>query len=204
MASRGLVAAALQYAHAHTKVTLSYAGRSGTTWMDDIHIETLEMVLEQNEQDARLLDEGEHVSGPSADGYRRRVRARPLRRTRGHRRKERGAAPRPGEPEHPPRRRHDLRMATRDRGLLQARLEAGLSAEDGPDESECRSACTNLAYTDRSIVEQRLRLKRWEATAADRPALRPLRDRAAALAAGSRVIIDAHERTTANNQTREH
>jgi hypothetical protein len=34
------------------------------------------MVLEQNEQDARLLESGEHISGPAADEYRHRVRTR--------------------------------------------------------------------------------------------------------------------------------
>ncbi|WP_405364847.1 integrase [Kitasatospora sp. NBC_00039] len=203
---RGLVAAALQYAHVHTKVTLSYAGRSDTTWMDDIHIETLELVLEQNEQDARLLNEGEHVSGPSADEYRHRVRARA---------RFAGRVVTAGKSverlldQANPNIHHGEGMTCVWRretaACRQARLEAGLPAEDGPDESECRSACTNLAYTDRSIVEQRLRLKRWEVTAADRLAPRPLRDRAAALAAGSRAIIDAHGHTTdSNNQTREH
>lgn len=66
-------------------------------------------------------------------------------------------------------------------------------------------ARSNLAYTDRSIGEQRLRLKRLGVTAADRLAPRPLRDRAAALAASSHAIIDAHEHTTvSNNQTRDH
>ncbi|MFE9122841.1 hypothetical protein [Streptomyces sp. NPDC007172] len=87
-------------------------------------------------------------------------------------------------------------MATRDRGL---------PAQDGPDEPECAWPAPAWAPPDRSIVEQRRRLKRWEVTAADRLAPRPVRDRAAALAAGSRAIIDAHDRTTvSNNQTREH
>ncbi|MFG2235935.1 integrase [Streptomyces sp. NPDC048723] len=203
---RGLVAAALQYAHVHTKVTLSYAGRSDTTWMDDIHIETLEMVLEQNKQDARLLDDGERISGPSADEYRRRVRARA---------RFAGRVVTAGKSverlldQANPNIHHGEGMTCVWRretaACRQARLEASLPAEDGPDESECRSACTNLAYTDRNIEEQRLRLKRWEITAADRLTPRPLRDRAAALAAGSRTLIDAHENTiVSNDQTQEH
>jgi integrase len=203
---RGLVAAALQYAHVHTKVTLSYAGLSDTTWMDDIHIETLEMVLEQNEQDARLLDAGEHVSGPSADEYRHRVQARA---------RFTGRVVTAGKSverlldQVNPNIHHGEGMTCVWRretaACHQARLEAGLPALDGPNESECRSTCTNLAYTDRNIDEQLLRLNRWEITAADRLTPRPLRDRAAALAADGHAIIDAHERAPVTNvQKREH
>ncbi|MCX5583438.1 hypothetical protein [Streptomyces erythrochromogenes] len=202
---RGLVAAALQYAHVHTKVTLSYAGRSDTTRMDDIHIETLEMVLEQNEQDARLLDDGEHVSGPSADEYRRRVQARA--RFAGRVVTAGKSAERLLDQANPNIHHGEGMTCVWRRetaACRQARLEADLPPEDGPDESECRSTCTNLAYTDRSVDEQRLRLNRWEITAADRLTPRPLRDRAAALAAGSRALIDAHEHTiVSNDQTQE-
>jgi hypothetical protein len=40
-----------------------------------------------------------------------------------------------------------------------AKLEAGLPAGDKPDESECRSGCLNLAYTERNIEEQRTWLR---------------------------------------------
>ncbi len=70
---RGLIAAALQYGHVSTKITLSYAGRADTSWVDDLAVEKLEMVLDQAEQDAAGLRDGEHVSGPSAAEYRVRV-----------------------------------------------------------------------------------------------------------------------------------
>lgn len=85
---RGLIAAALQYGHLKTKVTLSYA--DDDSWLDDVAVERLEMVLEQSEDDwTRLEEEHEHVSGPAAAEYRRRtagaaaflgrtVRARPV------------------------------------------------------------------------------------------------------------------------------
>ncbi|MGH3866773.1 MAG: hypothetical protein ACRDQ4_11665 [Pseudonocardiaceae bacterium] len=41
--------------------------------MDDLAIEKLELVLEQIGQDRALLDDGEHVSGPSAAEYRVRI-----------------------------------------------------------------------------------------------------------------------------------
>src|SRR5690606_16735245 len=70
---RGLIAAALQYGHVDTKVTLNYAGAPDTDWLQDIAVEKLELVLEQISDDAQRLAAGEHVSGPSADEYRRRV-----------------------------------------------------------------------------------------------------------------------------------
>ncbi|MFG3410220.1 hypothetical protein [Streptomyces sp. NPDC048142] len=73
-----------------------------------------------------------------------------------------------------------------------ARLDAGLPPEDGPNEAECQSSCTNLVYTDRNIVEQRRLQGQWEAAAADQFSPRPLRDRAAALAKNSRAIIEDH------------
>lgn len=75
----------------------------------------------------------------------------------------------------------------------QAKLAAGLPANEAPDESECRSACPNLAYTDRDIAHQRKRLAVWAADAADPLAPRPLRDRAGVLAERARLIIARHE-----------
>jgi hypothetical protein len=54
-------------------VTLNYSGIADTTWMEDLAVERLELVLEQVGRDWTLLDDGEHVSGPSAREYRDRV-----------------------------------------------------------------------------------------------------------------------------------
>ena len=67
---RGLIAAALQYGHVSTRVTLNYS-IADTTWMEDLAVERL--VLEQADRDWALLEGGEHVSGPSAQEYRDRV-----------------------------------------------------------------------------------------------------------------------------------
>ncbi|MEU2992880.1 integrase [Streptomyces sp. NPDC001758] len=190
---RGLVAAALQYAHVHTKVTLSYAGRDDSSWMDDIQLETLEMVLEQNDEDARLLDTGEHVSGPAADEYRHRVRRRARfagRVVTAGRSVERLLDEANPDIHHGEAMTCVWRLETA--ACRKARLEAGLPAEDGPNAGECRSSCINLAYTDRNIVEQRRLRRWWEAEAADKLSPRPLRDRAAALAESSRAVIEAH------------
>ncbi|WP_055469080.1 hypothetical protein [Streptomyces ardesiacus] len=202
---RGLVAAALQYAHVHTKVTLSYAGRDDSSWMDDIHLETLEMVLEQNEQDAQLLEAGEHVSGPAAEEYRHRVRTRARfagRVVTASRSVERLLDQTNPNIHHGEAMTCVWRRETA--ACRKARLDAELPAEDGPNEGECRLSCANLAYTDRNIAVQRRLQKQWEAAAADPLSPRPLRDRAAALAESSQAIVAAHrERPTGTTATKE-
>ncbi|MFC1403268.1 MULTISPECIES: hypothetical protein [Streptacidiphilus] len=74
----------------------------------------------------------------------------------------------------------------------------GLPADDGPDESECRSACANLACTHRNIDDRRAELRSWEAAAHDRRSPRPMRDRAGALAAELQSTITAHESTASD------
>ncbi|WP_238497962.1 hypothetical protein [Streptosporangium sp. KLBMP 9127] len=62
-----------QYAHVSPKVTLNCAGEGDTSWMDDLAVEKLEMLLEQNDDDHTLAEDGEHISGPSATEYRSRL-----------------------------------------------------------------------------------------------------------------------------------
>jgi hypothetical protein len=107
----GLIAAALQYGHVHSRVTLGYAGAADTGWLDDLTVERLEMVLEQADADWRHLSGGEHVSGPAASDY----RAHPGRTTvcgaGGHLHPRRGTAAGRRRPQYPPRRGDDLRVA---------------------------------------------------------------------------------------------
>jgi hypothetical protein len=70
---RGLIAAALQYGHVQTKVTLGYSGTADTGWMEDLAVERLEFILEQNDDDWARLEAGEHVSGPAVAEYRARL-----------------------------------------------------------------------------------------------------------------------------------
>ncbi|WP_406320159.1 hypothetical protein [Streptomyces sp. NBC_01637] len=73
-----------------------------------------------------------------------------------------------------------------------AKLALGLPDDDTPDESECRSSCANLAYTDRDIEHVQRRRERHQADAADPLVPKPRRDRAAAQAAQLSRIIDRH------------
>ncbi|MEV0489934.1 hypothetical protein [Streptomyces atratus] len=65
-----------------------------------------------------------------------------------------------------------------------ALLAQGLPEPTGPDESECRSGCSNLAYTDRNITELGQDLHLLERSASDPLAPQPLRDRAPRWPAG--------------------
>ncbi|WP_327256101.1 integrase [Streptomyces sp. NBC_01244] len=191
---RGLIAAALQYGHVDTKVTLNYAGAPDTEWLQDVAVEKLELVLEQITDDAQRLAADEHVSGPSADEYRRRIT---------------GTADFPGRTVISPRSAARLLAGTdpqvhhgegmtcvwrpetaacRASGLAQ-----GLPEPVGPDEGECRSSCTNLAYTDRDIARRKQDLRSLEATASDPLVPRPLRDRAAAQAERVASLVHRHE-----------
>jgi hypothetical protein len=198
---RGLIAAALQFGHINTKVTLSYAGRADTSWLDDLAVERLEMVLEQNDDDAARLAGGEHVSGPSAEEYRARV-ARSARFAGRVVTSVRNVERLLNQVD--PNIHHGEGMTCVWRretaACRHAKLEAGLPASDGPDESECRSGCLNLAYTERNIEQQRTWLHRWTTTAADPLVPRPLRDRAAALGAQAQAIIERHNQERASRQ----
>src|SRR5260370_1443510 len=48
---RGLIAAALQYGHVHTKVTLGYSGTADTSWTGDLAVERLDMLLHHTRDD---------------------------------------------------------------------------------------------------------------------------------------------------------
>lgn len=191
---RGLIAAALQYGHVDTKVTLNYAGAPDTEWLQDVAVEKLELILEQISDDARRLAAGEHVSGPSADEYRRRVT---------------GTADFPGRTVISPRSAARLLAGTdpqvhHGEGMTcvwrpetaacrASRLAQGLPEPAGPDESECRYTCTNLAFTDQDIARRKQDLRDLEATASDPLAPRPLRDRAAAQAERITSLVHRHE-----------
>ncbi|MFG2153184.1 integrase [[Kitasatospora] papulosa] len=190
---RGLIAAALQYGHIHTKVTMSYAGYADPSWLHDVAVEKLELIIDQVEQDSQHLAAGEHVSGPSADEYRARVERTAS--FQGRVVTSAGSAERLLE-QADPAIYHGQGMTCVWRAATaacrKAKLALGLPDDDTPDESECRSSCTNLAYTDRDIEGVQLRLERHRADATDPLAPQPRRDRAAAQATQLSRIIDRH------------
>jgi integrase len=193
---RGLIAAALQYAHVSTKVTLRYAGEGDTSWMDDLAVEKLEMVLEQNDDDWTLLQDGEHVSGSSATEYQSRLSGvarfsgRAVRSVRSVERLLNQADP---DIHHGEGMTCVHRAETAE--CRKEKIALGLPEDTGPDESFCRTSCTNLVYTDRNIAYLQSRIPLWDAIAHDPLSPQPRRDRATAFAARARTIIKQHQTT---------
>ncbi|ABL79468.1 MULTISPECIES: hypothetical protein [unclassified Nocardioides] len=191
---RGLIAAALQYGHVSTTVTLSYSGKADTGWLDDLAVERLEALLEHNQHDHALLARGEHVSGPAATDYRDRVESahrfagRTVNRVRNVERLLAQADP---SIHHGDGMTCVYRAETA--ACRTSRIAHGLPAPDGPLEAECQSGCVNLAYTDRDIARLRERLNVLNAAADDQMTPAPLRDRARAQADQVRAVLTRHQ-----------
>ncbi|WP_424921737.1 site-specific integrase [Streptomyces sp. wa1] len=192
---RGLIAAALQYGHLKTKVTLNYAAQGDDSWLDDVAVERLEMALEQSEDDWTRLDEdNEHVSGPAAAEYRRRTAGAATflgRTVRAQASVKRLLEQSDTDIHHGEAMTCVHRAETAE--CRKEKLLLGLAADNGPDDSLCHSTCANLAYTDRDIAEHRRRLPILETEARDPMTPRPRRDRAAAQAARICAVIEQHE-----------
>ncbi|HEV2639029.1 MAG TPA: hypothetical protein VGX23_28045 [Actinocrinis sp.] len=189
----GLIAAALQYGHVRSKVTLGYAGEADTSWLDDLALERLELVIDQADDDLTRLRRGEHVSGPSADEYRRRLQhlapfaGRVVDKARNVERLLKNTDP---DIHHGQGMTCVFQVET---ALCRAeRLAAGLPA-NGPDQSQCRTSCTNLAYTDRDAEQMREQRDRLAEAAGDPLSPAPLRDRARAQADQLTAQINRHQ-----------
>ncbi|WP_235530009.1 integrase [Nocardioides sp. Root151] len=199
---RGLIAAALQYGHVSTTVTLSYSGKADTGWLDDLAVERLEAILEHNKHDHALLAAGEHVSGPAATDYRDRVvgahrfAGRVVNRVRNVERLLQHTDPSI---------HHGDGMTCVYRAetavCRTSRQDQGLPIEDGPLEAECQTGCVNLAYTDRDIARLGERLAVLNAAADDSMAPAPLRDRAGAQAEQIRAVLNRHQTAPKEGRT---
>lgn len=199
---RGLIAAALQYGHVSTTVTLSYSGKADTGWLDDLAVERLEAILEHNQHDHALLAAGEHVSGPAATDYRDRVAGahrfagRVVNRVRNVERLLQHTDPNI---------HHGDGMTCVYRAETAAcrtsRQAQGLPIDDGPLEAECQTGCVNLAYTDRDIARLGARLTVINAAADDSMTPAPLRDRARAQADQIRAVLTRHRTAPKEGRT---
>jgi hypothetical protein len=151
--------------------------------------------FDQTGDDLDYLDHREHVSGPSAAEYRRRLQhtapfaGRVVDKARNAERLLTSSDP----SIHHGRGMTCVYLAETAR-CRTARLAAGLPA-DGPDESSCQSACTNLAYTDRDINVLRDQQARLVNAASDPLSPLPLRDRARTQADQLSALIARHEGT---------
>lgn len=174
---RGLIAAAIQYSHVRTRVTLGYAGNYASGFPDDLVFEEwlarLDTLADANDR----LNHGEHVSGPAADTYHHRVTAS----TRFAGRVLRSARDATSMLANP-----DLQIFP-GKGMTcvldPARAACRLAADDHgtrrtPDITDCRPHCVNIARTDPDIDYLRDRAAQLHDAVADplAPPIRHARD----------------------------
>ncbi|MEU8413814.1 hypothetical protein AB0C24_13570 [Amycolatopsis japonica] len=147
---RGLIAAAIQYGHLQTSMTLGYAGNYASGFPDDLAFEHWLARVDTLADAHQHLLAGEHVSGPAATTYRHRVEnatrfaGRTLRTTRDA---------------HTMLTNPDLQIFPGNamtcvldpqRAACRLRGEEN-STRRTPDLDDCRPNCANIARTDRDI-----------------------------------------------------
>lgn len=149
---RGLVAGALQYGHLHTQVTLGYAGSADSGFKDEVSFERFLARADRLADDERRLSEGEHVSGPATEEYRRRVEGASAKFAGRVLTTKRQAAVLLGNPSLTIYEGEGM-TCVYDRN--KAACGAGPDSDDvrrTPDLTDCRPYCGNIARTDRDIA----------------------------------------------------
>src|SRR5262249_51857136 len=150
---RGAVAAALQYGHVHVRITQGYAGSYASGFPDEYAFEDFLGRLNRLREDERQLRAGEHVSGPAAETYRSRVTSSATTRFGGRtiptERQARAALKHMALQVFPGRAMTCVLDPTQ--ALCQLR-EPNDDARRTPDLDNCRSACRNIARTDRDVA----------------------------------------------------
>jgi hypothetical protein len=193
---RGLIAAAVQYGHVRTRVTLGYAGSYTSGFPDDLVFEEWLARLDTLADAHDRLEHGEQISGPAADTYRQRVTAstrfagRVLRHSR-------DAAAMLANP--------DLQIfpgkgmtCVLDPTKAACRLTGGdHGTRRTPDITDCRPTCANIARTDRDIDHVRDQVAQLQDTVDDSlaPPIRHARERHE-LARLHQITTDHEHRST--------
>ncbi|WP_248511465.1 hypothetical protein [Streptomyces sp. D2-8] len=148
---RGLVAAAIQYGHLHTKMLQGYAGSYESGFPDEYAFEDWLYRIEVLAEDEEALRNGEHVSGPAADAYRQRVTVASRQFAGKVLTSDRQARDLLGNP---------LLQIFHGDGMTcvldpaQAACQLHGATDDPlvtPDIDDCRPRCRNIARTDRDI-----------------------------------------------------
>ena len=190
---RGLVAAAIQYAHVYIGVTLGYSGTYASGFPDEHAFETWLHRLEQLSDADRRLRQGEHVSGPAAPAYTQRVHAsgqfagRVLTTTRQAR----------DLLDNPALQIHEGKGMTCvfDPTKAKCRLNSGESIRRTPDLTDCQPGCQNIARTDRDIAVLRNQITELEGLVTDPLSPGPRRERERHELAQLTALVEEHDRT---------
>ncbi|MEV0536201.1 hypothetical protein [Kitasatospora sp. NPDC050463] len=190
---RGLIAASIQYGHAHTRMLQGYAGTFESGFPDEYAFEDWLFRMEGLAEDEQKLADGEHVSGPAADAYRFRVTAASREFAGRVLTSDRQARDLVGNP---------LLQIHHGQGMTcvlnpaTAACQLRGTADDPmvtPDLDDCRPNCVNLARTDRDIAHVRDQAADLAEIVAD-PLAPPLRhDRDRHELDRLERLIDAHE-----------
>lgn len=148
---RGVVAAAIQYGHLKVQMTLGYAGTYASGFPDDLAFEEWLARLETLSDAHEHLASGEHISGPAADTYRRRVEnaQRFAGRVLTTRRDTQTLLGNPDVQIYP-----GIGMTcVLDPQRAACRIQRDQNdTRRTPDLSDCRPNCANIARTDRDIA----------------------------------------------------
>jgi hypothetical protein len=174
---RGLVAGAIQYGHLRTQMTLGYAGNYASGFRDLTAVEEFLLRLDELAEDAERLERGEHVTGPAADDYQRRVgaaRDKFAGRVLQSSQQVRAITANPALQVFPGRGVtcvFDSRTAA-----CELPPASSGSARRTPALDDCRPHCANIARTDRDIDELRVDVDRLTRVVVD-PLAPPMRHR---------------------------
>ncbi|WP_369035481.1 hypothetical protein [Streptomyces adonidis] len=190
---RGLIAASIQYGHAHTRMLQGYAGSYESGFPDEYAFEDWLYRLECLAEDEQALTEGEHVSGLSADVYRQRVHGANRQFAGRVLTSERQASDLLGNP---------LLQIHHGEGMTcvlnptTAACQLRGAADDPmvtPDTDDCRPNCPCLVRTDRDILHVKGKAAELEVIVSDplAPPIRHARERHEL--ARLKAIITAHE-----------
>ncbi|MFI9193006.1 hypothetical protein ACIG0A_27390 [Streptomyces californicus] len=148
---RGLIAASIQYGHAHVRMLEGYAGTYESGFPDEYAFQDWLYRLECLAEDEAALAAGEHVSGPAASAYRTRVVAASREFAGRVLKSERQALDLIGNP---------LLQIHHGDGMtcvldpVKAACQLRGDVDDPlvtPDIDDCRPNCLNLARTDRDM-----------------------------------------------------
>lgn len=169
---QGIVAASVQYGHVGTQMTQGYAGTLASGFPDEHSFEAFLERLESLGRSHTLLQAGEHVSGPAASRYRSRVTS--TARFEGVSVPSNAAARRLLNSRELQVIQGDALSCVFDPDRALCMKEADRGSTDAPNLGACNSSCTNIARTDRDIVELERRASHLKTIVSD-PLCPPIR-----------------------------
>jgi hypothetical protein len=175
-----IVAGAVQYGHIRTQITQGYSGLADSGFVDELAFEELLVRMEALHEDAKRLEQGEHISGPAAVRYRKRVAqaGRFAGLAINSRAQERQLLANSALNVH-----HGNMFTCVFRAELAACLAEAATA-DGPALDRCKVGCRNIALTDRDADQLDREIDQLKLELSDLDLPLPLRTRL-----GDRLLI---------------